>query len=251
MDLRIQSRRALVLGGTSGLGHAIAVQLAEEGAEVIVVGRRPAEETDLGGVARSYVRADLSQPGCSRSILDAVGDVDILVLNSGGPAPGSASDTGSAELQAAASQLLYELIDLTRGIIPGMISRGWGRVLAVGSSGVTSPISGLAISNTLRAALWGYLKTLAAEVAPHGVTVNMVSPGRIDTDRVRFLDERKAASLGFPVEQVQRESIAAIPMGRYGKPEEFGAVAAFLCSDLAGYVTGLNMRVDGGMERSS
>lgn len=254
MDLGIEGRRALVLGGTSGLGRSITRHLRDEGVTVSVVGCRPVEEADLTGIIDGYIRADLSEKSAVGDILERVhasGNVDILVLNSGGPAPAKALDTGSTELEAASSHLLLSLVDLTRALVPEMILRGWGRVLAVGSSGVVSPIPGLAVSNTLRAALWGFLKTLAAEVAPHGVTVNMISPGRIDTDRVRFLDERKAASLGVTVDQVQRDSVAAIPMARYGIPDEFGAVAAFLCSDLASYVTGINVRVDGGMEKSS
>jgi 3-oxoacyl-[acyl-carrier protein] reductase len=139
---------------------------------------------------------------------------------------------------------------LTSLALPAMREHGWGRVLAIGSSGVQAPLPNLALSNLGRAALAGYLKTLAAETAAEGVTVNLLLPGRIATDRVAQLDQNAAQNQGLSVDEVEARSKAGIPAGRYGRPEEFGAVAAFLCSDLASYVTGTALRCDGGLVRS-
>lgn len=139
---------------------------------------------------------------------------------------------------------------LTDALLPGMIERGFGRVITIGSSGIVAPIPNLALSNGVRGAVAGWSKTLAAEVAPHGVTVNMVLPGRIATDRVRELDAGKAGRTGATIAAVEAESRATIPMGRYGRPEEFAAVVAFLASAQAGYVTGAMIRADGGLLRN-
>lgn len=146
--------------------------------------------------------------------------------------------------------LLRPHVRLLTATLPGMRSRGWGRVLAVASSGVAAPLPNLALSNLGRAGLANYLKTLATEVAADGVTVNVLLPGRIATDRVAYLDEAAAARSGRPVDQVRAASRAQIPAGRYGEPAEFGAAAAFLCSTHASYITGEALRVDGGLVRS-
>ena len=178
------------------------------------------------------------------------GPIDILVLNSGGPPPGAAAGLSSDELLNAVHQLLVQQQRLTSLVLPGMRERGWGRVIAVGSSGIQQPLAGLALSNIGRAGLAGYLKTLASEVAPDGVTVNMVLPGRIDTDRVGVLDAAAGERTGRTAEQVRAESEASIPAGRYGRPEEFAAVVTFLASNAASYVTGEQIRCDGGLIRA-
>jgi 3-oxoacyl-[acyl-carrier protein] reductase len=157
---------------------------------------------------------------------------------------------GDAGIDSAVETLLRPQLRLLALTLPAMRSRGWGRVLAVGSSGVASPLPNLALSNLGRSALAGYLKTLAAEVAPDGVTVNLLLPGRIATERVAFLDESAASRTGTPVDAVVAQAKATIPAGRYGEPAEFGAAAAFLCSAPASYVTGTALRVDGGLVRS-
>lgn len=256
MKLDLDGRTALVCASTSGLGLAIARALDDEGANVVLCGRRgelAAAEAERMSHALG-VGADLTDPAAPRRLVDAAveafGPVDILVLNAGGPPPGPAVDTSTDTLRAGAATMLYPMQELVRLTVPAMRSRRWGRVLAVGSSGVEQPLPDLAVSNAVRAALAGLLKTLAAEVAGDGVTVNMLLPGRIATDRVAALDRAKAEREGRDVADVEAASRASIPAGRYGRPEEFGDVAAFLCSDRAGYVTGTRIRVDGGLVRA-
>jgi len=255
MELGINGRTALVLGATSGLGRASAEALAAEGARVVVVGRRRdvVDElaTSLPGAAG--VVADLTEPGAPDRIVDeaeaAVGPVDVVVLNGGGPPPGTAQDLDPDAVDAAVELLVRPHVALVRRVLPGMLERGWGRVLAIGSSGVQQPLPNLTSSNLGRAALAGWLKTLAAEVAGRGVTVNMVLPGRIDTDRVGQLDRAASERTGRPPEEVRAEAEGSIPTGRYGRPAEFGSVVAFLAGEPAAYVTGEQVRVDGGLVR--
>jgi 3-oxoacyl-[acyl-carrier protein] reductase len=172
------------------------------------------------------------------------------VLNGPGPRPGAAAEVAGDDVAQAVDTLVRPHQRLVQLALPGMRERRWGRVLAIGSSGITSPLPNLALSNLGRAALAGYLKTLAAETAADGVTVNLLLPGRIATDRVASLDAAAAQRSGRTVEEVEAASRATIPAGRYGQPEEFGAVGAFLCSDLASYVTGTALRCDGGLVRT-
>jgi 3-oxoacyl-[acyl-carrier protein] reductase len=254
MDLQIADRVALVCSSTAGLGLATAKALAADGCRVVVTGRR-------GDVAREAaaelgsgsfgLAVDLARPGAADELADAVlaetGRIDILVLNGPGPAPSAAADLDPEALHAAIGLLADNQVGLVRRALPGMRERGWGRVVAIGSSGVDAPLPNLAASNFGRAALAAYLKTLSSEVAADGVTVNMVLPGRIATDRVATLDARAAERTGRPAEEVRRESESAIPTRRYGRPEEFGDVVAFLCGAPASYVTGTTVRCDGGL----
>jgi 3-oxoacyl-[acyl-carrier protein] reductase len=256
MDLGITGKIALVSASTSGLGLGIARALAAEGARVVITGRRAGLAEELAATMPGAVGfgVDLTSASGPAELIDRVeaqlGGIDILVLNSGGPVPAAARDLSDDALTAAIDLLVRPHRRLVERVLPGMAERGWGRILAVGSSGVQEPIAGLAASNVGRAALAGYLKTLAAEIAPQGVTCNMILPGRIDTDRVRSLDTGAAGRQGVSVDDVRTRSEATIPMGRYGTADEFGAVGAFLCSELAGYVTGIQVRVDGGLVRS-
>lgn len=255
MDLGIKGRNAVVLGGTAGLGAATAEALAADGANVVVVGRdeerAQAKASELPSAVG--VGADLTDPAAPERIVaaarEAFGEVDILVLNGGGPPPGKAADMTPDDTEAAVRLLLQPHVALVAAVLPGMTQRGWGRIVAIGSSGVQSPLPNLAASNVGRAALAGYLKTLASEVADKGVTVNMVLPGRIDTERVESLDRNAAQKAGTTVEEARAASERNIPMGRYGKPEEFGSVVAFLASERAAYVTGEQVRCDGGLVR--
>jgi 3-oxoacyl-[acyl-carrier protein] reductase len=253
MDLGIKGRTALVLASTGGLGAAIATTLGHEGANVVVCGRNGERAQELAASLPSAVgvAADLTTAGAAEVLLEstrsAFGDPDIVVLNGPGPAPSRAEDLDEAGALAAAELLLLPHVAMVRATLPAMRARGWGRVLAVGSSGVEAPLANLSASNVGRAALAAYLKTLASEVAADGVTVNMLLPGRIGTDRLTRLDEAAAARQGRPVEEVRAASRAAIPAGRYGDPAEFGAVGAFLCSAQASYVTGSLVRCDGGL----
>jgi 3-oxoacyl-[acyl-carrier protein] reductase len=251
MDLGLTGRRALVLGSTGGLGLAVATALAHEGARVVLCGRRGerARELAAGLPGAAGLAVDLTRDGVDELVADAqaaIGPLDVVVLNSGGPPPGGAVDLSTDSIRAAVETLLLRQVELVAAVLPGMRSRGWGRILAIGSSGVQAPLPGLVLSNIGRAGLAGYLKTLASEVAADGVTVNMLLPGRFDTDRSTAIDGGRAEREGLSLEEVRDESQRSIPVGRYGDPAEFGAVAAFLCSGPASYLTGEQVRCDGG-----
>jgi len=256
MDLGLRGRTAIVCASTGGLGEAVARALAAEGANVVVSGRRGQRARQVAAELPQAVAVEVdltSTDGPARlftAAMDAFGAVDVLVLNGPGPAPGSAAEITAYGVDQAIHTLVRPQQQLVSLALPGMRALGWGRILALGSSGVVAPLPNLALSNLGRAALAGYLKTLAAEVAGDGVTVNMLLPGRIATDRVAALDRASAERQGLPVEQVQASSRQSIPAGRYGRVDEFGAVGAFLCSEQAAYVTGIAMRCDGGLVRS-
>lgn len=253
MDLGLTGRTALVAGSTSGLGLAIGRALGREHANVVICGRRGSVATEQAAELPSAIgiRMDLADPATVDSALSqaasAFGNIDILVLNSGGPAPGPAAELKPEQMADSAQTLLLAQIALVSAALPAMRHRSWGRILAIGSSGVQQPIANLARSNVARAGLAAYLKTLAGEVAADGVTVNMIVPGRIDTDRVAALDAHRAERSGTGVASVRQQSERSIPAGRYGTPSEFADVAAFLCSDRASYITGSQIRVDGGL----
>ncbi|MCT2581843.1 SDR family oxidoreductase [Actinophytocola gossypii] len=253
MDLGLNGRAALVLGSTSGLGRAVGEALAGEGARVAFCGRRAAlaRETAAAHEEAVGIETDLTDADSVRAALASaereLGPVDVLVLNSGGPPPGRAEDLTAEALTAAFTSMLLRQVELVNAVLPGMRARGWGRIVGIGSSGVQAPIPGLALSNTLRGGLAGYLKTLAGEVAGDGVTVNMVLPGRIDTDRVASLDRAAADRQRLDVDVVRERSQALIPVGRYGRPEEFAAAVTFLCGNPASYITGEQLRCDGGL----
>lgn len=256
MDTGLKGKNVLIPGSSAGIGLAIAQALADEGANVVLAARREevvqAEAAKLP--AAVGIGMDLNEEGAPARLVEqaeqAFGPIDVLVLNGGGPPPGGAADITDEQALAAVHQLLLQHIRLTSLVLPGMRQRGWGRIVAVGSSGVQSPLPNLSLSNIGRAGLAGYLKTLASEVAADGVTVNMVLPGRIDTDRVASLDIAAAKRTGATPAEARKSSEATIPAGRYGKPEEFAAVVAFLASAPAAYVTGEQIRCDGGLVRS-
>jgi 3-oxoacyl-[acyl-carrier protein] reductase len=256
MDLELKNRRALVTGASRGLGRAIASALAAEGAEVVAVARNLERLNELVA-ATPAGRGTIVAHACDLADASAIGGLgtaleraDILVLNTSGPPPGSAAGTADAVWIQQFEAMFLSAIRLTRLALPGMRQRGFGRILAVVSSGVIQPIPNLGISNALRSALVGWAKTLAGEVAGDGVTVNCIAPGRIATDRVAELDQGRAKREGIDIDQVEKESRAAIPAGRYGDAAEFASVAAFLASPRASYMTGGVIRVDGGMIRS-
>jgi 3-oxoacyl-[acyl-carrier protein] reductase len=249
-------RVALVAGASRGLGLATARALAADGFAVALGARRvdvvQAEAAQLGEAIG--LPLDLSD---ERSVEQAVeqtrtefGSVDVVVLNGGGPPMSSAASLDLAAARAAAELVLYGPLGLVNAALPEMRERRWGRIIAIGSSGVQQPITGLATSSMFRAALASYLKLLAEEVARDGVTVNMVLPGRILTDRVVELDIARAESSGQALADVQAASQAANPTGRYGRPDELAAVISFLARPEASYVTGEQIRVDGGLIRT-
>lgn len=243
MDLELAGKTALVLGASKGLGRAIADSLAAEGAKVFTVARS-------GEAGAEHIIADLDNPAAPQAVLSALAEagaaVDILVLNSGGPPMGAAASTGPDDFAAVMGRMFNTQIALAQALLPGMRERGFGRILAVASTSLVTPIPGLVLSNAVRAMLASWCKTLAAEVAADGVTVNLLLPGQIATDRLTSLHAGMAAAQGLAAEQVTARSVAAIPAGRLGRPQEFGDIAAFLASPRAGFITGSAIKVDGG-----
>lgn len=257
MELGIEGRTALVLGGGGGLGRAIAVALAREGADV-ALGDVNAEAlaqskdavTAAGGRALELVwnlgdHANFEQHFAA--IERAFGPVDILINNTGGPPPTPAAGQEPALWLKSFQEMVLSVIALTDRALPQMRSRKWGRIITSTSSGVVAPIPNLGISNAMRLSLVGWSKTLAREVGRDGITANIVLPGRVATARITFLDEQQAKREGRTVEDVGAESTSSIPLGRYGTPEEYGDVVAFLASARASYITGSVIRVDGGL----
>ncbi|CAN5405036.1 SDR family oxidoreductase [soil metagenome] len=259
----MSARRVVVGGATSGLGLAIATGFAAQDAELLLWAR-DAERLESTAAAlrarhpgaRIHVHAaDASDPTAAADVADAavstLGGADVLVLNAGGP-PACPPDRTDADAWRTALQLLTVTpIDLATRLLPGMRESRWGRVVAVLSSGVREPLLDLSYSNAGRSALSGWLKTVATTVAPDGVTVNGVLPGRIATPRVEQLDLGRASREGRAVEDFRAASAAAIPMGRYGDPAEFAAVALFLASEAASYVTGTFVSCDGGQAKGT
>jgi len=256
MDLGIKGKVALVLASSRGLGQAMAVSLAREGVKVAVTGRsleglqKSVELIQAAGGTALALNWDLSDASVIDALVTRVekelGPIDILINNTGGPPPTPAAGQDPALWQKSFNDMVLSLIAITDRVLPGMRQRKWGRIITSTTSGAIAPIKNLAISNTLRAALLAWSKTLATEVAADGVTVNIIMPGRIATDRLRQLDEAKAKRDGADYEDVVKQMIKQIPVGRYGDPKEYGDTAAFLASQNASFITGSVMRVDGG-----
>lgn len=257
MDLGIRNRTAIVCASTAGLGLASARALSDEGANVVLLGRRgdvaQAEAAKLPSAIG--LAGDVTDPATPERVVAAAvagfGQVDILVWNSGGPSLGRMIEQSLDDVDAALDLLVRPFVRFTELLLPGMRERGWGRVLAIGSSGVQQPIPNLALSNLARPAVAGICKTLANEVSGDGVTVNMVLPGRIATDRLTEHERARAEIEGVSVSEIRKRSQSAIPAGRFGEPGEFGQVVAFLCGEPAAYITGSQIRVDGGVIAST
>jgi 3-oxoacyl-[acyl-carrier protein] reductase len=257
MDLGLSGKVALVFGAGGGLGGAIARTLAEEGAKVAVadIDRDAAEVTAQaikanGGhaLAVAWDLADLSIIESRLKEIGAkLGQVNVLVNNTGGPPPTPVAGQEASAWQKFFNSMVLPVIAVTDHILPAMRTAKWGRIITSTSSGVVSPIPNLGMSNTLRVSLLGWSKTLAQEVGRDGITANIVLPGRIATKRITFLDEQKAKREGRSVEEVAAQSTAAIPVGRYGDPQEYANMVAFLASTRASYVTGSVIRIDGGL----
>lgn len=253
MDLGIAGRKALVCASSKGLGLGCARALAEAGV-ALVMNARGAEALDASaeavrqdfGVAVETVAADIvSEDGRGR-VLEAAGSVDILVTNAGGPPPGMWSDWNRDDFIAALDANMLTPIALMKALLPGMIERGWGRVVNITSQSVKAPIPVLGLSNSARAGLTGYVAGTARQVAGSGVTINNLQPGIHATDRAESLDRGVAEAEGIGMEEAKARRCATIPAGRYGTREEFGAACAFLCSAHAGFMVGQNVLLDGG-----
>lgn len=261
MDLGLKSRTALVCGASSGLGYAVAEALAREGARVAINARTPSDlrvaAEKLGKEAGAEILplpADVSVPadaeGIVRDATKAFGRLDIVLANAGGPPPGPFLAHDHATWVRAIETNLLSTVSLFRAALPGMVQRKWGRLLVVTSLSALEPIPGLILSSASRAGVLGLVKALSDETVPHGVTVNALCPGMFGTPRVTKLTQARAKAASTSVEEERARAIRAIPAGRYGEPTEFGALAAFLASEKAGFVTGQAIRIDGGAGRA-
>ncbi len=260
MDLGISGRVALVTASSRGLGYAVAEDLAREGVRVAVCSRHrdsaEAAAERIGAATRGEVfgfAADVTKDAEIRAavkrVLDRFSALHILVVNAGGPPAATFDDLEDADFVRTFDLTLQSAVRLARAAVPHMRAQGWGRIVNIVSTAPKQPVDGLMLSNSLRAAVLGFAKTLATEIAPHGITVNSVLPGRIATDRLRELDVARARKTGRTEDEVRRDMESTIPIGRYGRPDEFSAAVAFLCSDTARYITGTALQVDGGLTR--
>lgn len=262
MDLQLKGKRALVCAASRGIGFAVARALAAEGAAVFVCARTPsaietaaaqiAAETQGHVVAGAYdlTRVDAVNALAQAAALALDGGIDILVNNVGGPSPSAAESTDRQQWQLGFEQIFMSAVALSQLVSPGMKQRGFGRILTITSSSVVEPIEHLAVSTAMRAAVTTWMKLLATELAPHGVTVNAIMPGIIHTQRIEQLRRAKAEREGTTLEIEMQKTERSIPAGRLGRPKEVGDLACFLASPRAAFITGANIAVDGGARRS-
>jgi 3-oxoacyl-[acyl-carrier protein] reductase len=253
MDLGIAGRTALVCGASEGLGLACAQALAREGVNLIIVARRPGplDEAAAGlraahAVTVRAVACDITTAAGQEAALEACPCPDILVTNAGGPPPGDFRDLRRDQWLSALNANMLTPIALMRATVDHMVERRFGRVINITSAAVKAPIPELPLSNGARSGLTGFTAGLARQVAPHGVTVNNLLPGLFATARMDKLMQAQAAAQAVSPEQMTQRQRSAIPAGRFGRPDEFGAACAFLCSVHAGYITGQNLLMDGG-----
>jgi 3-oxoacyl-[acyl-carrier protein] reductase len=260
MDLGIKGKTALVVAASKGMGKASALGLAAEGARVVMCARGEAALKDAAAEVKQTgaevlaLSADASRAAdISKVVAEAnraFGGIDILVANVGGPPPGPFEAMSDEQWKAAFEQVHLSTVRFIREVLPHMKQAKWGRILAIQSSSVKQPVDGLVLSNGIRPGIAGLFKTLAGDLAPHGITVNLVLPGRIMTDRFREHQTDRATRSGVTLEKQMELSSADIPMGRIGTPDEFAAMVVFLASARASYVTGTAVQVDGGLIRS-
>ncbi len=258
MDLGIKGRRALVCASSKGLGLGCARALAGAGVD-LVMNARGAEALETAakairtefGVKVTPVAADITSDSGRSQVLEAAGDADILVTNAGGPPPGMWTDWEREDFIKALDANMLTPIALMKALLPGMMDRGWGRVVNITSQSVKSPIGVLGLSNSARAGLTGYVAGTARQVAPSGVNINNLLPGIHATDRANSLDGAAAEKEGITLDEARARRAATIPARRYGTAEEFGAACAFLCSNLAGFIVGQNILLDGGAMNST
>jgi 3-oxoacyl-[acyl-carrier protein] reductase len=254
-------RVALVAASSKGLGRATAEQLAAEGAQVMISGRDEGEleaaARDIGkktGTKVAYTVADVTRGSdvedLVRQTVECLGGPDVLITNAGGPPAGNFDRFEDSDWQNAFELNLLSVVRLVRAVLPHMRERGYGRIINFTSSSMKQPLENLILSNVFRTAVLGLSKSLSVELAPDGILINALGPGRIATARLASLDKSRAENMGVSVEEVRSRSEAQIPLGRYGEPEEFARVAAFLASEANTYVTGQALLVDGGMVKA-
>jgi 3-oxoacyl-[acyl-carrier protein] reductase len=253
MDLGIRGRRAIVCAASKGLGRGCAEALAAEGVELVVNARgagaleaTAAAIRERHGVPVTAVAGDITTEEVRAAVLAACPEADILVNNAGGPPPGIWSDWGREDFLKAIEANMLTPIALMQAVLPGMIARGWGRIVNITSGAVKSPHPQLGLSNTARTGLTGFVAGTSRQVAGKGVAINNLLPGIHDTDRAAALDKGVVAAKGIDLAAARKEREATIPARRYGTTEEFGAACAFLCSEYAGFIVGQNLVLDGG-----
>lgn len=257
MNLNLTGKRALVTAASRGLGFATALGLAREGTALVICSRDEARINDAAQKIRSETGtrvealvADVSSSDEAARLVghavSALGGLDIVVHNAGGPPAGEFLSLTDAQWQKAFDQNLMSLVRLVNAAVPELKKAGGGRILTIASSSIKQPIPGLVLSNALRTGVYGLVKTLAKELGPAGILLNVVAPGRIQTERIEELDTAMASRRGVDLTQVKKESVAAIPLGRLGTPEEFANLLVFLASDAGRYISGQAIIVDGG-----
>jgi 3-oxoacyl-[acyl-carrier protein] reductase len=256
MDLGLKGKRALVLAASRGLGYASAMGLAREGCHLVVCSRdlqridaaADAIRRETGARVKA-LGADVSSASEARRLVDAAvaeyGGLEIVVHNAGGPPAGETLQMTDEQWQKAFEQNLLSFTRIVGAAAPEMKKAGYGRVLTIASSSIKQPIPNLALSNALRAGVWGIAKTMSRELAPHGILVNVIAPGRIDTERIAELDSANAQKSGKTIEDVRKASVSSIPLGRLGRPEELANLVVFLASQSASYISGQAITVDG------
>ncbi len=260
MEYGLRGRAALVNAASKGIGRGIAEALAAEGVNLVISARDATElERTAGEIAAAHgvtvvpVAADVASAGAAPRLVDEAiarfGRLDILVNNGGGPPPGTFDAFDDAAWQSAFDLLLLNVVRMVRAALPHLRASGHGRIVTVESTSVKQPLPNLLLSNSLRAGVAGLSKTLADELAPDGITVNMVLPGRILTDRLRGFQRERAAREGVPVDDLVRATAGDVPLRRIGEPSDMGNAVAFLCSDAAAYITGVALPIDGGLIR--
>jgi 3-oxoacyl-[acyl-carrier protein] reductase len=257
MHLNLKGKRAIVMAASRGLGYASALALAREGCNLVICSR---DEGRIGAAAESIARdtgvrvhpiaADVSGEREAAALVDAAvaqyGGLDIVVHNAGGPPAGEFLAMTESQWQKAFEQNMLSLVRIARAAAPVMKAGGGGRILTIASSSIKQPIPNLVLSNALRAGIWGLAKTMSRELAADKILVNVIAPGRIQTERIDELDRITAEKSGRPLDDVRRQTAAAVPLGRIGRPEELASLVVFLASEAASYITGQAITVDGG-----